>query len=184
MIVKFRQRIEQKNQMLRDRHGMMATLNKEMEDHYGDKFVQTYQMSEEQFNFNFDLVSPLLHKEDTFMREAIPRKANLALTILCLASGDSMYSLLLLFRISTSTISFVVRETCAEIWESLQPLYMKPPRKEDLKLVVNISVLGIGDARFKLLYVDVGAKGRENDSGIFIRSAFGSALCEGRLLIP
>ena len=48
----------------------------------------------------------------------------------------------------------------------------------------SISLLGIGDARFKLLYVDVGAKGRENDSGIFIRSAFGSALCEGRLLIP
>ncbi|KAK2704198.1 hypothetical protein QYM36_017496 [Artemia franciscana] len=40
------------------------------------------------------------------------------------------------------------------------------------------------DARYRFLHIDVGAKGKENDSTVFKRSSFGKALEVNRLPVP
>lgn len=44
--------------------------------------------------------------------------------------------------------------------------------------------MAVSDARYKFLYIDVGAYGSEGDSSVFRRCEFGKALHEGRLEIP
>lgn len=48
----------------------------------------------------------------------------------------------------------------------------------------SIVLLAVVDARYRFIYIDVGAKGKENDSTVFSRSGFGKALNHGRLPIP
>lgn len=44
--------------------------------------------------------------------------------------------------------------------------------------------MGIADAEYKLLYVDVGRNGRFSDGGVFNRCTFGQALATDQLGLP
>ncbi|XP_065571966.1 uncharacterized protein LOC136034610 isoform X1 [Artemia franciscana] len=44
--------------------------------------------------------------------------------------------------------------------------------------------MAVVDARYRFLYIDVGAEGKENDSTVFKRSSFGKALEVNRLPVP
>lgn len=141
-----------------------------------------------------------------------------------LASGNSMATLSLCYRMGQSTISGIIKETCEAIWKNLQPIYMKPPSKEDFYAIArdfselwdfphcigaidgkhcqiqcpsnsgsdffnfhqfySIVLMAAVDARYKFIYIDVGAKGKENDSTVFSRSSFGTALRNATLPIP
>jgi hypothetical protein len=48
----------------------------------------------------------------------------------------------------------------------------------------SIVLMAVADARYKFIYIDVGAKGKENDSTIFSRSSFGTALRNATLPVP
>lgn len=140
-----------------------------------------------------------------------------------LASGNSMATLSLCYRMGQSTISGIIKETCEAIWKNLQPIYMKPPSKEDFYAIArdfselwdfphcigaidgkhcqiqcpsnsgsdffnfhqfySIVLMAAVDARYKFIYIDVGAKGKENDSTVFSRSSFGTALHNATLPI-
>ncbi|KAK2722668.1 hypothetical protein QYM36_003001 [Artemia franciscana] len=210
--------------LLREKHGMYEALTKEMEASDHELFFQTYRMSKEQMDFIASCVSSLIEKNDTVMRPAIVAKCRLAMTLRVLASGDSMFSLSIAFRVSRAALSGIIMETCQALWTVLQPLYMKPPTEEDLKLVSrefndlwqfpncigaadgkhcrihkppnsgsdyhnfhdfeSIVLMAVVDARYRFLYIDVGAKGKENDSTVFKRSSFGKALEVNRLPVP
>ena len=135
-----------------------------------------------------------------------------------------MASLSLCYRMGRSTISNIITETCQVIWKNLQPLYKKPPEKEDFYAIArdfyeiwnfphfvgaidgkhcqiqspansesdfynfhefySIVLMAVADAHYKFIYIDVGAKGKENDSTIFSRSSFGTALRNATLPVP
>lgn len=44
--------------------------------------------------------------------------------------------------------------------------------------------MGVGDANYRLIYVDVGARGRESDGGVFNRCSLGYHLKNNLLPIP
>lgn len=82
-----------------------------------DNFVR---MSNSDFEFLIQKVSPVVAKQDTDWREAIPVKIRLALTLRYLATGDSFRSLHYLFKISSQLISRIVPEVCLALNEALK----------------------------------------------------------------
>ena len=52
-----------------------------------------------------------------------------------LATGDSYLTLAGRFRLGISTVAEIVKETCDQIWEELQPTYMKPPTVQDWRRI-------------------------------------------------
>jgi len=64
-------------------------------------------MDEDHFNHLVSLVSPLIKKEDTCMREAISQTERVALTLRCLVTGESFHSLAFQFCILRHAISYI-----------------------------------------------------------------------------
>ncbi|KAK2703648.1 uncharacterized protein LOC136041670 [Artemia franciscana] len=181
-------------------------------------------MDKEQLDSIVTLIKADIQKQDTVMRPSILAKARLAVTLRYLVTGNSMASLSLCYRMGRSTISGIIAQTYQAIWKNLQPIYMKPPEKDDFYAIArdfyeiwnfphcigaidgkhcriqcpansgsdfnnfhefhSIVLMAVADAHYKFIYVDVGAKGKENDSSIFARSGFGAALRNATLPIP
>ena len=86
-------------------------------------------MSPGHFKHLLSLVGPSIKKADTNFRKAIEPAQCLAQTLRFLASGDSQQSLALSFRISASTVSRIINDSSATIWEKLSE-YTRPPKSE------------------------------------------------------
>jgi len=124
--------INQKSKANRKRHCWMKSLFKnrelysgnivlnDLQKDDGDHFKNCCRMSPETFNQLFILVESKIQKEDTKFRKSIPANQRLGLTLRYLATGDSFASLSLIFRISKSSISYIIPEVCAAIIEVLQ----------------------------------------------------------------
>ena len=88
------------------------------------------------FNRLVMFVEPLITKEDTSMREAIPPAERVALTLQFLATGESFHSLLFQFRISRQAISYIVEELCDAIAQVIGERFMQvPSSREDWLLI-------------------------------------------------
>jgi len=85
-------------------------------------------MSPDTFQHFLTLVGPIITKKDTHLSEAIGAAERLSLTIHYLAYGDSQQSLSFAYRISRSSASSIIHETCAAIWEALNEVYLRPPQ--------------------------------------------------------
>lgn len=59
------------------------------------------------------------------MRQAISAEERLAVTLRYLATGDNFRSLRYVFKMSDSTISEIVHETCIAIYTQLREEYLK-----------------------------------------------------------
>lgn len=79
------------------------------------QFDNFCRMSYVDFEFLLNKISPMISKDNTSFREAIPAKYRLAITLRFLASGDSYKSLHYLFKVSTQSISIIIREVCKAI---------------------------------------------------------------------
>ncbi|XP_068114890.1 uncharacterized protein [Hyperolius riggenbachi] len=94
------------------------------------KFHQYVRMSVGSFDELLILVSPLICRQLTNMRMPVSPAERLLVTLRFLATGESFASLHYQFRLGRSTIQSVVHDTCRQIWEVLQPLYMPEPTEE------------------------------------------------------
>ena len=88
-------------------------------------------MSPESFKYLLNIVGPIISKEDTRFRKAIPSAERLCLTLNYLAYGRNQQSHSFSFRIAKSTICSIINETCKVIWDCLSEQYMRPPRMSD-----------------------------------------------------
>lgn len=75
-------------------------------------------ISPENFEDVLNLVTPLVQKRDTLVRDSIPPNLKLEVTPRFLATGKS-YKSLQFFRASKPTISHIVQEMCDAILQSL-----------------------------------------------------------------
>ncbi|RVE49631.1 hypothetical protein evm_005688 [Chilo suppressalis] len=77
-----------------------------------DNFVR---MSCTDFEYLLQKISPMVSKQDTTWREAVPTKIRLALTLRFLATGDD-------YIISSSLISRIIIEVCLALNDVLQDM--------------------------------------------------------------
>lgn len=100
------------------------------------EFKKFTRMSLEDFEYLLNKVLPMIAKQDTQLRKAIPPRVRLAITLRFLASGDSFESLHYLFKISPQLISKIVPEVCLALNEVL---------KEEIKVSIgkNIQILKV-----------------------------------------
>ncbi|XP_069820334.1 uncharacterized protein [Dendropsophus ebraccatus] len=113
----------------RETRGHIGCLYDDLRRH-PDKFQDFVRLPMEAFDNLLSILTTHLQRQDTYMRKSIPPVGRLLITLRFLATGESYVSLHLQFRVGTSTISGIVRCTCAVIWEHLQPIVMPSPTRE------------------------------------------------------
>lgn len=91
-------------------------------------------MLPESFDYILSLVSPLISRQTTKLREPISAAERLALTLRFLASGNSQQSMSFSYRVGRQTVSSIIKETCRAIWQVLDEKYLSAPKlPEDWK---------------------------------------------------
>ena len=76
-------------------------------------------MSPSTFEELLSFVAPIIAKESTVMRDPIGPSERLALTLRYLVTGDAQRTIAASYRISPTTITRVLSETCDALWDSL-----------------------------------------------------------------
>nr|XP_058956579.1 putative nuclease HARBI1 [Pocillopora verrucosa] len=88
-------------------------------------------MSPESFDHLLSLVSPLILKRTTKLREPVSAAERLALTLRFLPSGNSQQSMSFSYRVGRQTVSSIIKETCRAIWQVLNEKYLRAPSLPD-----------------------------------------------------
>lgn len=88
-------------------------------------FKNYLRMTEDEYKYLIDLVSPLIQKKNTVLRESIPVEDRLAVTLRYLATGRSFEDLKFSAIISAQTLGRIIPETCRAIYETLRESYLK-----------------------------------------------------------
>lgn len=84
-----------------------------------------HRLSADDFDHLHTLVTPLIKKQDTNMRKAVPTEIRLSCALYYLATGQSFRSMQLLFRLPQCTISKLMPETLDAIYKVLEPDHLK-----------------------------------------------------------
>ncbi|XP_025270316.1 uncharacterized protein LOC105254128 [Camponotus floridanus] len=115
---------------LRDKYGFYQAIYPTL-SRYEPKFQNYMRMSLSQFEDLLALVAPHITKE-TVIRDPIPAAARLSMTLRYLAIGDSMNSISYQYLVGTTTVSNIIAETCAALWNCLAKKVLPfPLSKED-----------------------------------------------------
>lgn len=91
----------------------------------GREFKNFMRISFSDFEFLLNLVTPLIKKQDTNMRQSIPAGCRLALTLRYLAAGEEFTSLQYQFLVSLQSITNMIPETLDAIYEVLYKDYLR-----------------------------------------------------------
>ena len=94
-------------------------------------YYRYLRMSPERFEHLFNLVGPLIAKQDKNYRKSIPAKKCLVITLRYSAEGCSQQALSLSFRVGKSTVSKILREVCEALYTVLATHYLRLPSTEE-----------------------------------------------------
>ncbi|KAJ8926472.1 hypothetical protein NQ314_021158, partial [Rhamnusium bicolor] len=93
-------------------------------------------MSENQFEELSEKVKSKIEKQNTIMREALPSRLKLQITLRYLATGDTYGTLEALYRVPRCSIGRFVPEVCKAIWEVLEEYIKVPTTAEEWKVIM------------------------------------------------
>ena len=82
-------------------------------------FFRLFRMSPSTFELLLSWVAPLIKKESTRMRQAIPPGERLCVTLRYLVTGDAQTTIAASYRISPTTVGRSIEETCSVLWHTL-----------------------------------------------------------------
>ena len=111
--------------------GVYHQLVKELELEDEVAYTEYFRVNGQKFRFLVDSVGYAIKKKDTLMRESIRPDERIAVTLRCLATGETFKSLEYSFRISRTCISSIVVETCQAIFDILGPRYLNTPSSQE-----------------------------------------------------
>lgn len=103
----------------RNKYGHMPLFH-ELRDNFPMDFRNYLRMDCESFRILLDLVSPIISKKDTKMRESISAEERLTTTIRYLATGRSVST-----GISSPSLSKIIPETCKAVFEVLKITHLQ-----------------------------------------------------------
>lgn len=104
----------------RQQFGASNILLKELASEDPDSFKNHLRMSSDLFETLLQYITPSIEKQNTIMRDALPARLKLQITLRYLASGDSFSSLQYLYRVPKCTISKFLPEVCDSIYSVLE----------------------------------------------------------------
>lgn len=108
----------------RNLYGHMPLLH-ELRSNFPMDFRNYLRMDAESFSILLELVSPIISKQDTKMRESISAEERLTTTLRYLATGRSLEDLKFSTGISAPSLSKIIPETCKAIYKVLKNTYLK-----------------------------------------------------------
>lgn len=108
----------------RNTYGHMPLLQ-ELRDNFPTDFRNYLRMDAESFRILLDLVTPIISKQDTRMRESISAEERLTATLRYLATGRSFEDLKFSTGISSPSLCKIIPETCKAIYEVLKKTDLK-----------------------------------------------------------
>ncbi|XP_031329240.1 protein ALP1-like [Photinus pyralis] len=125
-----RTRIWSRNWLQRRNEGrdVLNMLNTELLPEDPNAYTNFLRLTNDQFEYLLSLISNEICKQDTLMRECIPSRSKLEVTLRFLATGETYRSLMYTTRIHETTISRFIPEVCQAIVLKLKPIYLKAPR--------------------------------------------------------
>jgi hypothetical protein len=100
--------------------GASATILRELYIHDPQEYKAVMRITPNQFDELLCLIAPKIQRSDTMMREAVPARVKLEITLSFIASATNYRMLSIFFRISKASISKIVPEVCDAIYESLK----------------------------------------------------------------
>ncbi|CAH2009430.1 unnamed protein product [Acanthoscelides obtectus] len=124
-------------------------------------------MDVEHFNALLESLTPMIQKENTVMRQAIPARIKPQMALKYIATGVSYRYLQACYRISRAAISLLIPEVTDAIYVYL---------KHYVKGTNSVVLMAVVDHDYCFRYVNIGANERNSDSGIFRNSALYSDL--------
>ncbi|XP_026821628.1 protein ALP1-like [Rhopalosiphum maidis] len=114
----------------RQHFGASDILLKELALEDPNSFKNHLRMSSDLFETLLQHVTPSIEKQNTTMRDALPARLKLQITLRYLGSGDSFASLQYLYRVPKCTISKFLPEVCDSIYSVLEN-YIKVPNTQE-----------------------------------------------------
>ncbi|XP_039962355.1 putative nuclease HARBI1 [Bactrocera tryoni] len=112
-----------------------TNLLKELEISCPKDYKNFLRMDVAVYNDLLALITPLIEKQDTIMRDAISPNERLSVTLRFLATGESYESLKFPSRIATPTLSKIIIETCESIVKVLKDFISMPKNEEEWKII-------------------------------------------------
>ncbi|KAH7936729.1 hypothetical protein HPB49_003414 [Dermacentor silvarum] len=134
-------------------------------------FRKYYRMTPETFEKLHSLLETRISKQ-WVLREPVPSRCRLAITLRYLASGMQIQDVAMAFKVGISTTSNIVKEVCALLWDVLRPKCMKG--------TYSIVLMAVVDSQLRFVCIDVGAYGSQSDGGVFKASKIGKLLSQER----
>uniref|UniRef100_A0A182XPF8 Transposase Helix-turn-helix domain-containing protein n=1 Tax=Anopheles quadriannulatus TaxID=34691 RepID=A0A182XPF8_ANOQN len=93
---------------------LLADIAEEAAD---ETIIQFLRMTEEDFEYMLQKITPKICKQDTYMKKAITVRERLIIGLRFIATGENFKSLQFLFRVSPSTIRKIVPKVCDALIE-------------------------------------------------------------------
>ena len=104
----------------RGRLGASSTILKEWRSEDSDQYRNHLRMTESQFTFLLERLSPHIQKQDTWFRDALAAQIKTEMTLRYLATGDSPATLGALYRVPRNTFSSFLPEVCEAMYTVLE----------------------------------------------------------------
>nr|CAH7729344.1 unnamed protein product [Callosobruchus chinensis] len=121
----------------RDKTGGSALLLTQLRTEDPKEYKLALRMTPKNFDDLLMLLSGSIQRQDTFMRDALPAKVKLEITLTFLASGMSFRNLSHFYRVSIPSISNLIPEVCWAIYESLKTQIKIPDGEDEWKIIEN-----------------------------------------------
>nr|CAH7725002.1 unnamed protein product [Callosobruchus chinensis] len=121
----------------RDKTGGCALLLTQLRTEDPKEYKLALRMTPKNFDDLLMLLSGSIQRQDTFMRDALPAKVKLEITLTFLASGMSFRNLSHFYRVSIPSISNLIPEVCWAIYESLKTQIKIPDGEDEWKIIEN-----------------------------------------------
>ena len=88
-------------------------------------YTNYLRMTETEFNYILELVTPYISKQDTHMRKSISAEHRLVATLRYLATGRNLEDLKFSCAISPQALGKIIPETCIAIYKTLHKDFIK-----------------------------------------------------------